>query len=112
MIRVSKTGIILMFISIVLSVIPQMYEFETGLTYRLFNTIVVFTAIHGMTLIILKAVFPGIYIYLISFLENNLKITENNNGKIRAMTIYEKSKVALWLLSLYLIIITSVILAV
>ena len=105
-INISKQGILLSLTGFVL-ILPAL--FVRGLPSNILQFISSFAIVNGTVLLVLKAIFPGIHNYLFHFLENNFRITEGNNKKIRAMTLYEKSKLVFMFLGLYLFVATLIL---
>jgi hypothetical protein len=82
---------------------PTSATYDAGIFQIILFSIIQFFILSGIVWIYIKITFPNVYKYLDDVLGNNLK--ENDIQK-NNLTQWEKSKIVLWLFSLFLIVIT------
>lgn len=74
---------------------PTAAAYDGGIFQIILFTVIQVLVYNAVAWLIIKITFPDIYKYLDSFLEANLKLSREH------ITVWEKSKIALWLFTLY-----------
>ena len=78
---------------------PTSATYDAGIFQIILFAIIQFFILSGVIWIYMKITFPEVYKYLDDALGNNLRVKNNK------MTQWEKSKVVLWLFSLFFLLI-------
>jgi hypothetical protein len=84
---------------------PTAATYDAGIFQIILFAVIGGLTIHAVAWLLIKITFPGVYGYLDNFLEKNLI----GNDQQFSMTRWEKSKVVLWVFTLYLFLFVALL---
>lgn len=80
---------------------PTAATYDGGIFQQIIFAVIAVLVFHGMAWLLLKITFPHVYQYMDTLLEQNLKNFNSPSGAAKPMTLWEKSKLVLFLFALY-----------